>query len=276
MPPGPTGDLPDFRGTQPPRLPTVELAGFGKGNVVEVHVQAHADGVGGDQIVDLASLIHLDLLVAGAGAQCAQNNRAAPAHALERLSDVINIGRREHHDGAAPRHLLQLLRRDVAEFGKARPGFDLAVGQQFPDHPGHGVRPHEHGLHGPAGVEQAVGEDVAALGVGTELHLVDGEEGHGHVQRHGLDRADPVAGVAGDDLLFTSDERDLRHALLADNLVVVLTGEKAEGKADHTGRVAEHALDGQKRLAGIGRAENRGHRPLVGRTSHGGDLYLRG
>ncbi len=106
MAPGPTGDLPDFRGSEPPCLPTVELAGFGKGNVVEVHVQAHADRVGGDQIVDLAGLVHLDLLVAGSGAQCAQNNRAATAHALERLSDVINIGRREHHDGAAPRHLL--------------------------------------------------------------------------------------------------------------------------------------------------------------------------
>ena len=276
MPASAPGDLPDFRRAKPPCLPPVELAGLGESNVVEVHVQTHADGVGRDQIVDLPGLIHLDLLVAGPGAQRAEHHGTAAAHAFERFSDVVNIGCGKHHDGAAPRHLLQLLRRDVAEFGKARPGFDLAVGQQLPDHPGHGVGSHEHGLHRPAGVEQTVGEDVAALGVGTELHFVDGEEGDGHVQRHGLDRANPVAGVAGNDLFFAGDQRDLSHALLAHDLVVVLTGKKAEGKADHTGRVAEHALDRQKRLAGIGRAENRGHRPFVGGTSHGGDLCLRG
>jgi Thiolase, N-terminal domain. len=39
-----------------------------------------------------------------------------------------------------------------------------------------------------AGVQQAVGEDVAALGVGAELDLVDRQELDLAPQRHGLDR----------------------------------------------------------------------------------------
>ena len=43
-----------------------------------------------------------------------------------------------------------------------------------------------------ARVQQAVGEDVAALGVGAELDLVDGQELDLALQRHGLDGADEI------------------------------------------------------------------------------------
>ena len=42
-------------------------------------------------------------------------------------------------------------------------------------------------------MQQAVGEDVAALGVGAELDFVDGEELDLAVERHRLDRAHPIA-----------------------------------------------------------------------------------
>ena len=48
-------------------------------------------------------------------------------------------------------------------------------------------------LLAPARMQQAVGEDVAALGIGGELDLVDGEEVDVEVERHRLDGADPVA-----------------------------------------------------------------------------------
>ena len=42
-----------------------------------------------------------------------------------------------------------------------------------------------------AGMQQPVGEDVAALGIGAELDFVDGEERPtSRVDRHRLDRAD--------------------------------------------------------------------------------------
>ena len=46
-----------------------------------------------------------------------------------------------------------------------------------------------------AAMQDAVGEDMAALEVGGELDLVDGEEGDVDRGGHGLDGADPVAGL---------------------------------------------------------------------------------
>ena len=57
-------------------------------------------------------------------------------------------------------------------------------------------------------MEQAIGEDVAALAVGAELDLVHGEEVDAPVERHRLDRADEVRGRAGHDALLAGDEGD--------------------------------------------------------------------
>ena len=54
--PGPPGDLADLLRVEPAHAPAVELAQAGEGDMVDVHVQAHADRVGGDQEIDLAGL----------------------------------------------------------------------------------------------------------------------------------------------------------------------------------------------------------------------------
>ena len=59
-----------------------------------------------------------------------------------------------------------------------------------------------------ARVQQPVGEDVAALGVGAELDLVDRQELDLAVQRHGLDRADEIVRPRRDDLLLAGDQGD--------------------------------------------------------------------
>ena len=51
---GAAGDLSDLGGVEPAGALAVELAQSGEGHVVDVHVEAHADGVGGHQEVDLA------------------------------------------------------------------------------------------------------------------------------------------------------------------------------------------------------------------------------
>ena len=57
----------------------------------------------------------------------------------------------------------------------------------------HGRRADEQRLLPPALIEQAVGEDVAAVEIGGKLDLVDRHEGKVEVARHRLDRRDPVA-----------------------------------------------------------------------------------
>ncbi len=83
MAPGAARDLTDLWRAKPTRLPPVKLAGFCEGDVIDVHVQTHANGIGGNQIVNFAGLVHLNLLVAGSRAQRTQHHRAATPHALQ-------------------------------------------------------------------------------------------------------------------------------------------------------------------------------------------------
>src|SRR5262249_22215329 len=66
---GTAGDLGGFGRVEPAELVAVKLAVGGEGDVIDVEVEAHADGVGGDKIVYVAGLVELDLGVAGARRQ---------------------------------------------------------------------------------------------------------------------------------------------------------------------------------------------------------------
>ncbi len=71
------------------RLPS-NLRRPAKADMVDVHVQAHADGVGGHQEVDLAGLIKGHLGVAGAGAEAAHHHRRPAALAADQLGDGVD------------------------------------------------------------------------------------------------------------------------------------------------------------------------------------------
>src|SRR5262249_47071536 len=53
------------------------------------------------------------------------------------------------------------------------------------------------------------------------------------------------------------DQGDRTRALQLDDPVVILAGEQAQRETDHAGTMAEHPLDGEVSLAGIGRPEDR-------------------
>ena len=55
-------------------------------------------------------------------------------------------------------------------------------------------------------MQQSVGEDVAALGVGAELDLVDSQEVDLALQRHRLDRADEIVRLGRDNLFLAGDQ----------------------------------------------------------------------
>ena len=77
--------------------------------MVDIHVQAHADGVGRDQEIDLAGLEQSDLGVAGARTERAHHHRRAAALAADELGDGVDRLGGEGDDGAAPRQAGQLL-----------------------------------------------------------------------------------------------------------------------------------------------------------------------
>ena len=71
-------------------------------------------------------------------------------------------------------------------------------------------------------MEQAVGEDVAALGVGGELDLIDGEEVGLEIERHRFDGADIIARRQRLDLLLARDQGDTARADAGHDLVIDL------------------------------------------------------
>ena len=96
---GAAGDLGDFVGPQiAPRM-AIELAPRGERDVIDIHVEAHADGVCRDQEIHLAALIELDLGIARAGAERAHHHGRAAAMATQQFGDRVNFLGRKRDDG---------------------------------------------------------------------------------------------------------------------------------------------------------------------------------
>jgi hypothetical protein len=140
----------------------------------------------------------------------------------------------------------------------------MRSGKKALDHWPHGLRPKHQRLFAAAPIEHPVGEDVTSIEIGAELHLVDCEKRHVEVARHGFDSADPKAGVRRLDLLLAGDESDGFRSDAFHNLVVDLTRQESQRQADNSGRMAEHALDRQMRLAGVGGAKHGSHAGAAG------------
>ncbi len=254
---GAAGDLGDLGGAQAARAAPVELGDAREGDVIDIHVEAHADRIGRHQIIDLAGLEHADLGVAGARAQGAEHHGGAAALAPHQLGEGEDVGGGEGDDGAAggqPRHLA---RAGIGEGREARPRDVFRLGHQDAEQRTDRVGAEEHRLVAAARMQQAGGEDMAALGIGAELDLVDGEEIDHAVERHRFDGADEIERAGRDDLLFPGDQRHRPRALELDDAVVILARQEAQRKTDHPTLMAEHALDRKMRLAGIGRPQNR-------------------
>ncbi len=134
-----------------------------------------------------------DLRVAGARTERAHDHRRAAALAADELGDGVDRVGREGDDRAAPGQAGQLLRPGVGQLRQALAELDVGVGTELADQRRDSRRAHQHGFRRPARVQEPMGEDVAALGVGAKLDLVDGEKLHLAVERHRLDRADEIA-----------------------------------------------------------------------------------
>ena len=74
MPPSTPRDLGQLVWLQRAHSAAIELGRRRKRDMVDVEVQPHADGIRGDQIIDIAVLIHLYLRVARARGQRAHHN----------------------------------------------------------------------------------------------------------------------------------------------------------------------------------------------------------
>ena len=131
MAPGAPGNLADLGCGELPHAPAVEFAERRERDMVDIHVQAHADSVCGDQVVDLARLVHADLGVACPGAQRAQNHRSAAALPADEFGQAVNLARGECDHCGAWRQPCHLAVARVIEPGEAGPVLDHRLGGQL-------------------------------------------------------------------------------------------------------------------------------------------------
>ena len=71
---------------------TVEFAGGGEGDMVDVEVEAHANSVSGDEKIHFAGLEKRDLGVARARAECADDNGGTAALAAKGFCQLVDLG----------------------------------------------------------------------------------------------------------------------------------------------------------------------------------------
>ena len=257
--PGAPGDLSDFFGPQGAHNGPVEFLPGGEGDMVDIHVDAHSDRIGGDHEIDFARLIERHLRVARARAERAQDHGSSAALAPHRIGEAVNVLDRERDDGGTAGQARKLLRSGIGQVGETRPRDEMGLRRNARDGAPHGSGAEPHGFFFAARMDQPVGEDMAAFGIGAELDLVDAKKRHRNVDRHGFHGADEKAREFRNDAFLARDQRDIGGAFEAHDLVVDLAREQPERQSDHAGAVRQHALDGEMRLAGIGRAKDRGY-----------------
>ena len=127
--PGAPGDLADLLRMKEPGALAVELAQSGEGDMVDIHVQAHSDRIGGHQEIDLARLIERDLRIARARAQRAHDDSRSPALPPDQFGDRVDLLGAEGHDRGAAGQAGQFLRSGVGEGAESLPGYDLRMRQ---------------------------------------------------------------------------------------------------------------------------------------------------
>ena len=192
---------------------------------------------------------------------------------LDQFGGRIDFIGRERHDRGAPRLPRQLAIAGIFELRQTRPRDDRGGRQQPLDDRAHRRGPEQQRLVAAAPVEDAIGEDMAALEIGRDLDFVDREKRHVEIARHRLHGGDPVARFRRLDLLFARDQRHRVRAGAIGDLVVDLARQQPQRQADHAGGMRQQALDRQMRLAGIGRPEHGGDAgagcTFVGERCHG-------
>ena len=259
VPAGPTGDLCQLGHMQRAMLMTVEFLGCRKGDMVDIHVEAHADGIGCNQKIDFARLIERDLGVARAWRERPHHDGRATTLTPDQFRDGIDPVGRKGDDRRSARQSCQLLCACPGQLGEARPDDEPGLRQQFLDQAANGFRAEHHGLGKSTCAQQAIGEGVAAFPVGGELDFVDGQKFNRPVERHRLDGADEIAGCGRQYLFFAGDQSHMAGALHPGHAVIDLARQQTQGQTDHACLMRHHPFDGEMGLAGVCRAQHRGY-----------------
>ena len=160
--------------------------------MVDIHIQAHADGVGGNEKIDLARLVKRHLRIAGPGRERAHDHSGTAALAADQFRDGIDTVGGEGHDRRTAGQSGQFLRAIVTEFRKSLAMDKFRLRQKPPDQGRCDGGAEEEGFKPASRMQQALGEDMAALRIGHQLDLIDRKKLNLAAQGHGFDSADEI------------------------------------------------------------------------------------
>ncbi len=132
-------------------------------------------------------------------------------------------------------------------------------GHQLLESRTHGLGPQEPRLVRPSGMQETLGEGVASLRVRGQLDLIHADEIHLQIERHRLDRADPVARMTGYPLFLARHQRNVALANFCRDTVVDLACQQSQRQSNNASAMHKHTLDRAMRLACVGRAQERSH-----------------
>src|SRR4029079_958447 len=111
------------------KLVAVEFTVGGESDVVDVEIEAHADGVGRYQVVDVTRLIESNLRVARARRKRAKHDCCPSPLPTDQLGDGVNFFRRESNDCRSRWQTRQLLLPGVSQSRQPWPADDMRAGQ---------------------------------------------------------------------------------------------------------------------------------------------------
>ena len=254
---GAAGNLADLARCQIAMVLAVEFSQGRECDVIDIEVQTHTDGVGRDDEFHVAGLIERDLGIARARRQRSEHHGGAAALAADQLGEGVNFLRGERDDRRTGGQARDFFLARVRQLRQARTGDEIRTRDQIGNRLAHRLRAKQQRFGASTCVQQAIREDVAALGIARKLDFVDRQEVDVDIARHRFDGRDPIAGALGFDFFLARDEGDVLDAGARFDLVIDLARKQTQRQADHAAVVAKHALDREMRLAGIGRSEHR-------------------
>ena len=252
----PPGNLGQLRRGQTPHRLAVKFHIICQRYMADIHIQPHADGVCGNQKINIAVLIQLYLGISGPRRERAHHHSCPAPLAADQFGQPIHLRGRKGNNGRAALQACGFLLARISEARETIPADELCLWQQgFQQRP-HGVRTQQQCFMTAPGMQQPVCENMAAFPVCTKLNLIHNQTIHRPFQRHRLYRAAEIARIGRDDFFLARDQRDLRGAEAGDQLVIILARQKPQRKPRHAGAITQHTIHRIERLAGVGRPQN--------------------
>ena len=252
----PSRNLGQLRRGQTPHRLAVKFQIICQRDMADIHIQPHADGVCGDQKINITVLIQLNLGIAGPRRERAHHHSCPAPLAADKLSQPIHLRGGKGDNGGAALQACGFLLARISEARETIPADELCLWQQgFQQRP-HGMCTQQQCLMTAPGMQQPVCEYMAAFPVCTKLNFIYHQTVDITFQWHRLCRTAEITRIGGDDFFLSCDQRDLRYAEAGDQLVIILTRQKPQRKPRHARAITQHPVHRIERLAGVGRPQN--------------------